>query len=102
MLEVQKITWELTLHTRDSIACWVQHVLTCFNHANHVKEINAWSCSSEDYQPMGTAVKDQVDVVLYDLPQVPSPKYAKQDLAWATVTQEQGSPETLVLLIFNS
>ena len=44
---------------------------------------------------MGTTVEDQVNVVLYDSPQVPSPKYAKQDLAWATVTQEQGSSQTI-------
>ena len=52
------------------------------------KEINTQSDSSEDYQPMGTTIEDQMDFVLYNSPQEPSPKYAKQDLAWATVTQE--------------
>ena len=45
------------------------HVLTRFNRANLGKEINAQSDSSEDYQPMGTTVEDQVDVVLYGSPQ---------------------------------
>ena len=64
------------------------HGLTHVNRANLRKEINTQSDSSEDYQPMGTTIEDQMDFVLYNSPQVPSPKYAKQDLAWATVTQE--------------
>ena len=69
------------------------HGLTHVNRTNFGKEINTQSDSSEDYQPMGTTIEDQMDFVLYNSPQVPSPKYAKQDLAWATITQEQGSPE---------
>lgn len=41
---------------------------------------------------IGATVTDQVDVVLYDSPTVVDPVFAKQDLAWANITPNRGSP----------
>lgn len=41
---------------------------------------------------IGATITDQVDVVLYDSPTVSNPVYAKQDLAWANITADRGSP----------
>ena len=49
------------------------HGLTQVNRTNFGKEINTQSDSSEDYQPIGTTVEDQMDFMLYNSPQVPSP-----------------------------
>ena len=35
----------------------------------------------------------QVNVVLYDKPAQLAPVYAKQDLGWANITEDEGSPE---------
>ena len=41
---------------------------------------------------IGATVTDQVDVVLYDSSTIPNPVRAKQDLAWANITPDRGSP----------
>ncbi len=72
------------------------HVLTQFDPGNIGKAINARSDPVNDqYQPMGTTVEGQVNVTLYTSSSEPNPVYAKQDLAWATVTPQQGSPEII-------
>ena len=71
------------------------HVLTGFDRANIGKTINVRTSPFDEYQPMGTTVEGQVDVTLYDSGTEPKPVYAKQDLAWATVTKQQGSPDII-------
>ncbi len=72
------------------------HVLTQFDPGNIGKAINARSDPGNDqYQSMGTTVEGQVNVTLYASSSEPNPVYAKQDLAWATVTPQQGSPEII-------
>ena len=68
------------------------HVLTNFDRDNIGKEIEVKNAQGK-FVPIGATVTDQVDVVLYDSPKEPKPKYAKQDLAWAVITCEKGSPE---------
>ena len=41
---------------------------------------------------IGATVTDQVDVALYDSSTVTDPVRAKQDLAWANITPDRGSP----------
>ena len=71
------------------------HVLTLHDRANIGKAINVRTLPYDQYQPMGTTVEGQVDVTLYASSTEPKPVYAKQDLAWATVTQQQGSPDII-------
>jgi hypothetical protein len=49
----------------------------------------------EDWVEIGATVTDQVEVVLYDTSTESQPVYAKQDLAWANITTERGSPEII-------
>ena len=42
---------------------------------------------------IGATITDLVDVALYDSPTEPHPVYSKQDLAWANITPDKGSPE---------
>lgn len=69
------------------------HVLTKFDPKNIGQKIFARSNSSDQPADTGATVTGQVSVVLYDKPNEPSPTYAKQDLAWANITEGQGSPE---------
>lgn len=69
------------------------HVLTKFDPKNIGQKIFARSDSSDQPADTGATVTGQVSVVLYDSPNEPSPTYAKQDLAWANITEAQGSPE---------
>ena len=69
------------------------HVLTRFDPANIGREINPQSHHLDPFQSMGITVEGQVDVELYDSPNVQNPVCAKQDLAWATITSQQGLPE---------
>ena len=69
------------------------HVLTKFDPKNIGQKIFAYSDSSDEPADTGATVTGQVSVTLYDSPDVPNPTYAKQDLAWANITEAQGSPE---------
>ncbi len=69
------------------------HILTQFDPANIGKPI--FFPGKEKYVPLGTNVEGQVNVELYDSEKELNPVFAKQDLAWATVTPEQGSPEII-------
>ena len=66
------------------------HVLTNFDR-NYIGEqisvTNGWQ-----WVDIGATVTDQVDVDLYDSSTVPDPVFAKQDLAWANITPDRGSP----------
>ena len=68
------------------------HVLTAFDRYYVGKKVLVEN-EEGDYVEIGATVTDQVDVVLYDTPNEPSPVYAKQDLAWANITEQEGSPE---------
>ena len=57
------------------------HVLTAFDRYYVGKNVLVEN-EEGDYVEIGATVTDQVDVVLYDTPNEPSPVYAKQDLAW--------------------
>ena len=68
------------------------HVLTQFDESNIGKKVLA-SSDGEHFEDTIATVTGQVKVVLYDKPAQPAPVYAKQDLAWANITEEKGSPE---------
>ena len=68
------------------------HVLTKFDRAYIGNQILVRNSEGE-YVEIGATVTDQVDVVLYETPTEPDPEYAKQDLAWADITESEGSPE---------
>lgn len=66
------------------------HVLTNFHRSyigNQVLVMNG-----SQWVDIGATVTDQVDVVLYDSSTVPDPIFAKEDLAWANITPDRGSP----------
>ena len=70
------------------------HVLTNFNSISNVEwSIFARSDSFDKLANTGATVTGQVPVVLYNSSSEPNPTYAKQDLAWANITEEQGSSE---------
>ena len=69
------------------------HVLTKFDR-NYLGKPILVSDGSE-FVPIGAAVNNQVDVVVYDFPDVEDPERAKQDLARANITPERGSPEII-------
>ena len=69
------------------------HVLTNFNPNNIGQKIFARSDSFDKPADTGATVTGHVPVVLYDSRNEPSPTFAKQDLAWANITEAQGSPE---------
>ena len=69
------------------------HVLTWFDESNIGKKILASSDEGEHFEDTGATVTGQVNVVLYDTKSQPAPVYAKQDLAWANITEDKGSPE---------
>ena len=71
------------------------HVLTRFDPANIGRQINPRSNLLHPFQSMSITIEGQVDVVLYNSPNVQNPVCAKQDLAWATVTSQQESPEII-------
>lgn len=66
------------------------HVLTKFDRNYIGKQISVLDGSQ--WVDIGATVTDQVDVVLYDSSTVPDPVRAKQDLAWANITPDRGSP----------
>ena len=68
------------------------HVLTQFDESNIGKKVLA-SSDGEHFEDTIATVTGQVNVVLYDKPAQPAPVYAKQDLAWANITEDKGSPE---------
>ncbi len=70
------------------------HVLTKFDRDYIGKQILVENEKGEAAE-IGATVTDQVDVVLYDTPTEPQPVYAKQDLAWANITKDRGSPEIM-------
>ena len=70
------------------------HVLTKFDRDYIGKQILVEN-EEGDWVEIGATVTDQVDVVLYDTSTEPQPVYAKQDLAWASITKERGSPEIM-------
>ena len=70
------------------------HVLTRFDRSFIGKEIEVRN-EEGDFVNIGATVTDQVDVVLYDTATEPNPVYAKQDLAWANITKDKGSPEII-------
>ena len=67
------------------------HVLTRFDESSIGKKILA-SSDRENFEDTIATVTGQVKVALYDRP-IESAMYAKQDLAWANITQEKGSSE---------
>ena len=69
------------------------HVLTQFDDNNIGQKILASSDGGEHFEHTGSTVTGQVDVDLYDTPSQPAPVYAKQDLAWANITEDKGLPE---------
>lgn len=66
------------------------HVLTKFDRNYIGKQIQVLDGSQ--WVDIGATVTDQVDVVLYDSSTVPHPVRAKQDLAWANISPDRGSP----------
>ena len=68
------------------------HVLTQFDESNIGKKVLV-SSDGEHFEDTIATVTGQVNVVLYDKPAQPAPVYAKQDLAWANITEDKGSPE---------
>ena len=70
------------------------HVLTRFDEDNIGKQIIAKSDpDEEEYEYIGATVTGQVPVDLYEnINATCSTLYAKQDLAWANITEERGSP----------
>lgn len=66
------------------------HVLTKFDRNYFGQQIQVLDGSQ--WVDIGATVTDQVDVALYDSSTVPDPVRAKQDLAWANITHDQGSP----------
>ena len=69
------------------------HVLTNYNTKYIGQKILALPDSSNEPADTGATVTDYIPVVLYDTSNEPNPTYAKQDLAWANITEAQGSPE---------
>ena len=72
------------------------HVLTAFDR-NYIGKKVMVENNVGDYVEIGATVTDQVDVVLYDTPNETSPVRAKQDLAWADITKDKGSPEIEII-----
>ena len=68
------------------------HVLTQFDESNIGKKILASSTEDYHFEDTGATVTGQVHVDLYDR-LIEPPVYAKQDLAWANITEEKGSPK---------
>ena len=66
------------------------HVLTEFDDDNIGKKIYARHEPWDDFEDTGATVTGHVPVTLYDTKTEANPTYAKQDLAWADVTVEQG------------
>lgn len=68
------------------------HVLTNFDPDYIGNEILVENNKGE-YVKIDATVSGHVDVVLYNTRTEPCPEYAKQDLAWADITEREGSPE---------
>ena len=68
------------------------HVLTEFRHDNIGGEILVRN-NEGDFVPIGATVTDHVHVELYDTPNETNAAYASQDLAWANITRDIGSPQ---------
>ena len=66
------------------------HVLTEFNDDNIGKKIFACHEPTDNFEDTGATVTGHVAVTLYDTKTEANPTLAKQDLAWADVTVEQG------------
>ena len=66
------------------------HVLTKFDRNYIGNQIQVLDDSQ--WVDIGATVTDQVDVVLYDSSTVPDPIRARQDLAWANISPDRGSP----------
>ncbi len=67
------------------------HVLTKFNRDYIGTQILVGDKNGNMVE-IGATVTDQVDAVVYDTP-TETPEYATQDLAWAIITPQEGSPE---------
>ena len=68
------------------------HVLTRFDESNIGKKILA-SSDGEHFEDTGSTVTGHIHVDLYDRCSQLAPVFAKQDLAWANITEDKGSPE---------
>ena len=71
------------------------HFLTKFDPRNIGNEIMVRD--NDNYVEIGARVTGQAYVALYDTPDVRNPQFAQQDLAWANITEDRGSPEIEVV-----